>query len=190
MRGLPTPPIDLPPSPQTHTNNHGFGLYGNNNTITNSLISSTGWLGTLVYTPVSMVGVGNSIFTSTVAGFGNAGVTHSGVNATVKMCHVLNGGMIGLDTAALYTHGWQAAGTLWVQNWVHDMTEKCVRGDDQSRNMTVHHNVCAGFFWGVLPCLCLGGKSLLHALPVCVRAHSSLFLCLGAELLLFANVCR
>ena len=32
-------------------------------------------------------------------------------------------------------------GLHWHHNWVHDASEKCIRADDQSRNMTVHHNV-------------------------------------------------
>ena len=43
--------------------------------------------------------------------------------------------------ALLYTGGWGAAGLQWHHNWLHDASEKCLRGDDQSENMTVHHNV-------------------------------------------------
>jgi hypothetical protein len=45
------------------------------------------------------------------------------------------------DSAALYTGGWDTAGLEWHHNWIHDATEKCARADDQSRNMSVHHNV-------------------------------------------------
>ena len=46
-----------------------------------------------------------------------------------------------MDTAGVYTGGYDTAGTHYHHNWVHDMTEKCMRGDDLSLNMTVHHNV-------------------------------------------------
>merc|ERR1719174_1738331 len=46
-----------------------------------------------------------------------------------------------MDVANLYTGGWDSAGVRWHHNWVHDGSEKCLRGDDQSANMSVHHNV-------------------------------------------------
>ena len=55
--------------------------------------------------------------------------------------HIHHGGLIGKDSALLYTGGWSAAGLHWHHNWIHHATEKCARGDDQSRNMSVHHNV-------------------------------------------------
>ena len=114
------------------------------------------------YVPLSISGGnGNRLLNSTVLYFGNAGVTTyitntppaaqgkpqpppqpmAGRDLEVAFCHIHHGGLIGKDSAALYTGGWNAAGLHWHHNWVHDASEKCMRGDDQSRNMTVHHNV-------------------------------------------------
>lgn len=62
-------------------------------------------------------------------------------HSSASFNHIHHGGLIGLDHAALYSGGWNASGIVWHHNWVHDHLEKCVRGDDQSLNMTVHHNV-------------------------------------------------
>lgn len=146
----------------TMSNNHGLAVSGSNNAVLNTLIDRTDWLGTLEYIPLAVDGGnGNRVINSTVRYFGNAGVVTSiantppaaqngtqnppmpmaGRNLEVAYCHIHHGGLIGKDSAALYTGGWSSAGLHWHHNWVHDATEKCIRGDDQSRNMTVHHNV-------------------------------------------------
>jgi hypothetical protein len=65
----------------------------------------------------------------------------AGRKTEVAYCHIHHGGLIGKDSAALYTGGWATAGLEWHHNWIHSATEKCARADDQSRNMSVHHNV-------------------------------------------------
>ena len=102
-----------------------------------------------------------SVTRCTVRDFGNAGVTTAipnvapaapgkpqqppepmaGRRLEVAYTHIYNGARVGEDTAALYSGGWAAAGTVWHHNWVHDKTEKCIRFDDQSENATIHHNV-------------------------------------------------
>ena len=121
----------------------------------------TDWFGTLTYNPLGITGNHITLNRSTVAYFGNAGVvtnipntkpTQQGLNPPpqpppqpmagrrleVSFTHIHHGGMIGMDTAALYTGGWSSAGLHWHHNWVHDASEKCLRADDQSANMTVH----------------------------------------------------
>ena len=41
--------------------------------------------------------------------------------------HIHHGGLIGKDSAALYTGGWNTAGLEWHHNWIHTATEKCAR---------------------------------------------------------------
>ena len=147
-----------------YSNNHGLGVGGTNTTVDNALIAYTDWLGTLTYVPLSLMGNGHSATRCTVAFFGNAGITSGipntpandtqpsklppplpqpmrGRRAEVAHCHIHHGGMVGLDTAALYSGGWHTAGLDWHHNWIHEHREKCVRCDDQSANATVHHNV-------------------------------------------------
>jgi len=145
----------------SNTNNHGLKVGGRGNNITNCLIDNTDWLGTLEYAPLAVSGLHTTVSRCTVRRFGNAGVVtsipnqlphaagepqkppYSMVNRWLEVshCHIHHAGLIGKDTAALYTGGWASAGLIWRHNWVHDASEKCVRADDQSRNMSVHHNV-------------------------------------------------
>eukprot|EP00117_Sycon_ciliatum_P047874 scpid69469/ scgid5151/ len=126
-----------------HSNNHGLDISGTFNHVLQVLVVDTCWLGTLIYTPVSMSGSDNMITYSTAAYFGNAGITTHGPNEIVAYCQVHNGGLIGLDTAGIYTGSPTDHGAQYHHNWVRDMREKCIRGDDLSANMTVHHNVMA-----------------------------------------------
>jgi hypothetical protein len=145
-----------------YSNNNGLRISGENILADNILIDYTDWMGSLSYAPFHVNGNNISVRRATVRYFGNAGVVtgipntlpHASINSTqnppqpmanrfleVSHSHISNGGKIGMDTAALYTGGWQAAGTRWHHNWIHDTSEKCLRADDQSENMTVHHNV-------------------------------------------------
>ena len=147
-----------------YSNNHGLAVGGTNTTVDNVLVAYTDWLGTLTYVPLSLDGNGHSATRCTVAFFGNAGITSmipntpandtqpselpppvpqsmAGRKAQVAHCHIHHGGMVGLDTAALYSGGWNTAGLEWHHNWIHEHREKCLRCDDQSANASVHHNV-------------------------------------------------
>jgi hypothetical protein len=145
-----------------NTNNGGLGVSGDRNRIENCLVENIDWLGTLTYIPLSLTGNNNKLLHTTVRYFGNAGVVTkipntppaintnrtqlppqpmAGRHSEVAYCHIHHSGLIGKDTAALYTGGWDTAGLEWHHNWIHTATEKCARADDQSRNMSVHHNV-------------------------------------------------
>ena len=137
----------------------GLALSGSNNTVMDTLIERTNWLG-MSYYPIRIHGNRNQLLRSTVRYFGGAGVVTTIPNSPpnssrhqlppqpmadrtlrVAFTHIHHGGLIAKDSAALYTSGWEAAGVEWDHNWVHDVSEKCVRADDQSRNLSVHHNV-------------------------------------------------
>ena len=150
------------------SNAGGLAVRGDNNTVRNVLIDRTDWLGTLTFCPLSVQGNQNSVLNTTVRYFGNAGVVTGipntapgppqlppmamrGRRLTVAYSHIHHGGLIGSDSALLYAgSGWGTAGLHWHHNWIHHATEKCLRGDDQSRNMSVHHNVvfdCGVSLW-------------------------------------------
>lgn len=144
-----------------YSNNNGLSFGGLDSTMDNCLVLSTDWLGTLTYAPLRIAGNRLNVTRCTVRAFGNAGVITTLPNTRpagqgqpqpppqpmagrwleVAYSHISGGGLVGKDTALLYTGGWGAAGTHWHHNWAHNASEKCLRGDDQSRNMTVHHNV-------------------------------------------------
>ena len=131
--------------------NGGIGLTGDGHIVRNCAFSFISWYGTLDYVPLSANGNNITITQVTVNDFGNAGVTTHIPNVPpsahpvpqpmaerrleVSYTHIYRGGLVGKDSAALYTGGWSCAGVHWHHNWVHDATEKCVRADDQSRNM-------------------------------------------------------
>lgn len=136
----------------------GLALSGDNNTVTNMLVELVNWFG-MSYYPVKIVGNHNRLLHSTVRFFGGAGVVTTIPNTVpnsshqlppqrmaerhlrVAYTHIHHGGLIAKDSAALYSSGWETAGVEWDHNWIHDCSEKCVRADDQSRNLSVHHNV-------------------------------------------------
>jgi hypothetical protein len=134
------------------TNNHGLQFQGQNNTLNNALIENVDSLGTLLYGPLIIKAGDSEVFDAggdqhpnrvlytTVRRFGNAGVQTYGATE-VAYSHILQGGTIGKDTSALYTSYWSSAGTRWHHNWVHSHFEKCLRADDQSRNVSVFNNV-------------------------------------------------
>ena len=154
-----------------YSNNNGLriGAPGANNIdVDNVLVDRTDWMGSLTYAPLHASGNNISIRRATVTMFGNAGVVTSIPNTAphaspdapqeppqpmaerfleVAYSHIAYGGRVGMDTAALYTGGWASAGLHWHHNWIHDASEKCLRADDQSRNMTVHHNVIYNCGW-------------------------------------------
>ena len=108
----------------THTNNNGLVLKGENIRVENALIWYTDWIGSLTYQPLGVVGNNITITKSTVAYFGNAGVVTSIPNTpptypnastppvpepmngrylSVDHTHIHHGGLVGMDTALLYT---------------------------------------------------------------------------------------
>mmetsp|Transcript_28422 Transcript_28422/g.58153 ORF Transcript_28422/g.58153 Transcript_28422/m.58153 type:complete len:694 (-) Transcript_28422:285-2366(-) len=148
------------------TNNHGLQVTGEDIIVDNVLVHSTDWLGTLKYMPLGVEGNHINVTRSTVRDFGNAGIVTKIPNTPasqpdpvpqpmaerwldVSFTHVFNGGLVGKDTSGMYTLGWDSAGVIWHHNWVHDMTEKCMRADDQSRNISVYNNVA--FNCGLAP---------------------------------------
>ena len=138
----------------------GIGIAGHDTVASDVLVEHVDWYGTLGYQPVAVYGNNISFSHSTVRFFGNAGVVTNIPNTPpapqngtqrppkpmagrfleVSHCHIHDGALIGKDAALLYTGGWNAAGLVWHHNWVHGSTEKCIRCDDQGRNMSVHHN--------------------------------------------------
>jgi hypothetical protein len=118
----------------------------------------------LVYPPLQVNGNHTTVNRSTVAYFGNAGVVTHGSFNVVSFSHIHHGGLTGNDTALLYTGSPKTHGTVWHHNWVHNGSEKCVRGDDQTRNLTVHHCV-------VFQCGNLGGQ--IHGFATVIKGDNN-----------------
>ena len=153
-----------------YSNNAGLMLVGSGHSVSEVLIESTCWLGSLAFPPLKIGfsihkpglrssnglrsstgmpdGVGNTVTRSTVRGFGNSGIVTSQLSNEIHHTHVSRGGLIGGDDACIHADNApvpcdQGANCTkdWHHNWVHDCREKCVRCDDGSRGCSIHHMV-------------------------------------------------
>ena len=64
--------------------------------------------------------------------------------------HIYGGGHFCHDVSSIYTTLPQVRGSVIHHNWVETKHKLCVRADDQSRGVTVHHNVLWGSSTGML----------------------------------------
>jgi hypothetical protein len=97
------------------------------------------------------MGEDNLISRVTVRRFGGGGIVTSQLSNVVEYAHLYGGSTVGLDQAGIHADNLAAhTDTLcathncakeWRYNWVHHIRDKCVRGDDGSLNMSVHHNI-------------------------------------------------
>jgi hypothetical protein len=125
-----------------YTNNKGLALQGDGLNASEILVHSAGWFGTLMYPCMTFDGPGHAALSrATVRHCGNVAVKTYAPPLLVTLSNIHHGGQVGLDSANLYTGFVEDALTHWERNWVWMAREKCLRGDDQSRNMTVVQNV-------------------------------------------------
>ncbi|MCC6393045.1 MAG: right-handed parallel beta-helix repeat-containing protein [Bryobacterales bacterium] len=134
----------------------GFEMSGAENTLENNLIHDVCWNGSLRYVGASLTTPAGSppsmARRNTIFRTGNTGLSFQGP-AIVEYNHVYDGGLACKDVSLVYTQEPEAAGSVIRYNWVHGChTEPNVfwnnpgnglgiRGDDQTRELTVHHNV-------------------------------------------------
>jgi len=142
-----------------YANQAGIMLWGQYNTIEDCLVHDTNWDGVLghgavVARPPWNVkdGHGSIIRRNTLYNCGNAIIEFNGRDSVVEYNHVYNGGLACKDVALIYTGYTSCAGSVIRYNWVHGCrTDRWlgrgglggigIRGDDHTRNLTVHHNV-------------------------------------------------
>ena len=107
--------------------------------------------------PRNSMGINNTISKATVRRFGNAGIVTSQYSNTIQYSHVHHGGLLGSDDACIHADnsaarcggGGGGGGSVgstkcvkhWHNNWVHDCLAKCMRGDDNTQNLTMSNNV-------------------------------------------------
>ena len=71
-------------------------------------------------------------------------------NYDISYNHVYDGGFFVGDVSMIYTTLPQIRGSAIHHNWVGTKYKLCIRADDQSRGVTVHHNVMWGSHTGSL----------------------------------------
>ena len=143
------------------SNTHGFVMRGSHNVIENSLVHDVCWNGSLSYVGI-MVGDrpgrakdeegGCVVRRNTVFNCGNTCVHVGNMPANIaEYNHIYDGGKACKDVSLLYTHLPVIEGTVFRYNWVHGCHTPHIalgiRGDDQTRGLTVHHNVVWDCAW-------------------------------------------
>lgn len=121
----------------------GFFLSGKDNTLFDSVVWDINWLGDIKYAGIKVEGdtAGNKIQNCTVGHVGNIGLSYRGSNNEVIGNHVFDTGKMCRDIAAIHTGSVKVFGSICAYNWAHHSSGMGIRGDDQTRGLTVHHNV-------------------------------------------------
>jgi len=138
----------------------GISIHGSHSVIENCLVHDVCWNGSLTYAGIrleperdSQAPEGGSIARrNTVFDAGNVClIVNRMPNNIVEYNHLSRGGRACKDVSLLYTHLPLIDGTVMRYNWVHDChTEHIalgIRGDDQTRGLTLHHNVVWNCDW-------------------------------------------
>jgi hypothetical protein len=143
-----------------HSPTGGLTVRGRHNAVDNCLIRDTCWFGSLKHLPLMHYSTakqgekaGCVTRYCTVFDGGNALIGYRGWGGhVVEYNHAYNGGLSCKDVALVYTGQPSIAGSIVRYNWVHGCrTDHLhggklhgglgIRGDDQTRSLTVHHNV-------------------------------------------------
>ena len=124
----------------------GLLVRGRHCRVENCIVHDVNWSGSISHPGISLQGRSeednhNVVSRCTVYGVGNIGILYRGRANTIQYNHVFDTGRACRDIAAVHTGGVRAMGSVAHHNWVHDSTEIGLRGDDQTRGLTFHHNV-------------------------------------------------
>jgi hypothetical protein len=127
-------------------NTSGIRMSGRSNILQNSIIHDICWNGNINYPGVHISGktgepCESRVSNCTIYNSGNVGILYRNRNNVIEYNHVYNTGLACKDIAAIHTGSPEAAGSVTHHNWVHDSMGKGIRGDDQTRSLTFHHNV-------------------------------------------------
>ncbi len=128
------------------SNTGGISVRGEGNIVDNCIVHEMNWSGNFIYAGIGVTGTGdgpsgNVVRRCTVYGMGNVGIMYYGPGITIEYNHVYDTGRTCRDIAAVHTGSPRARGSVARHNWIHDSTGLGMRGDDQTRGLTFHHNV-------------------------------------------------
>jgi hypothetical protein len=125
----------------------GISATGRNNRIEDCIVHDVNWTGTINFPGIQLLsdqkgkGSGSTVARCEVFNVGNIGILHRGPSNIVEWNHVHHTGLACRDIAAIHTGSPATRGSVVRYNWVHDSMGKAIRGDDQTRGLTVHHNL-------------------------------------------------
>jgi hypothetical protein len=119
---------------------------GFNNRVENCIVHDASWFGTIEHAGISIKAfkgdrTQSTVSRCTVFNVGNIGIRYYGGPNVVEYNHVHHTGLACHDIAAIHTGSPAAAGSIARYNWVHHSMGLAMRGDDQTRELTVHHNL-------------------------------------------------
>ncbi|OPZ16546.1 MAG: hypothetical protein BWZ10_01405 [candidate division BRC1 bacterium ADurb.BinA364] len=125
---------------------HGLAAVGRNNLIENCIVHDANWLGSITYPAIRVSGdadgeCGSIVRRCTVEAAGNIGIGYRSKNIVIEYNDVSHTGRACRDIAAVHTGSPLAEGSVARYNWIHESAGIGLRGDDQTRGLTVHHNV-------------------------------------------------
>ncbi len=125
----------------------GIAASGRNNRIEDSIVHDVAWSGTINFPGILLnsegtsSGTGSTVTRCEVFNTGNVGIRYGGPSNIIEWNHVHHTGLACRDIAAIHTGSLRTRGSVARHNWVHHSMGKAIRGDDQTRGLTVHHNL-------------------------------------------------
>jgi hypothetical protein len=132
----------------------GLNIIGANNLIENNIIHDVAWSGQgFGINMKTTTDDGNIVTKNTIFNTGYSAISPGGKgNWTVSYNHLHHCALVAKDCAVIQTGNWEIRGSSIHNNWVHDCYASGdhpgglkgglgIRGDDQTRGLTVHHNV-------------------------------------------------
>ncbi len=125
----------------------GISASGQNNRIEDCIVHDVAWSGAIHFPGIqldsvdSASGVGSTVARCEVFNTGNIGIRYGGPSNVIQWNHVHHTGLACRDIAAIHTGSPRTRGSIARYNWVHHSMGKGIRGDDQTRGLTVHHNL-------------------------------------------------
>ena len=139
----------------TYASGTGLEVVGTSNLVENCIIRDVCWSGTLKYPALVLYGdeAGSKsiVRRNTLYNAGNAILKFNNGSHIIEYNHVFQGGLLCRDVSLIYTQQPECRGSIVRYNWAHGCRTEGfigqghggmgIRGDDQTRGLTVHHNV-------------------------------------------------
>lgn len=138
----------------SYSQRSGMVVLGVKNHVENNVVHDVGWTGQGFGILITSTGKDGFVVTrNTVYNTGYTGIRPEGYGSwEASYNHVHHTAMIAKDCAAIQTGSPKIGGSTIHHNWIHDCETKGkhpaglsgglgIRGDDQTRSLTVHHNV-------------------------------------------------
>lgn len=132
----------------------GITIIGSGNLVTDNIIHDVAWNGQGFALSVgTSTDAGNKVIRNTAYNTGYSVLAIGGFgNWEVGYNHFYNAALVSKDCAVIQTGNWNIRGSVIHHNWIHDCYAMGnhpgglkgglgIRGDDQTRAITVHHNV-------------------------------------------------